>query len=349
MSEESKKWYRMTRPLFNSGYEDDEFFAYGQDGFLELLDTALGMDVLLFDKRIDAEPVKLRAVIQSRTADTFNSADDRQILCPIGTLHCGQYVKFDGGWWLVSGIPGNNRIYEKAFLWKCRHNIRLLSPLTGEIVEYPVVSENSTQYGTGEENKTHMTVGDDQHLVYLPYNEETILLDNQFRFIMDKNKIQPSVFRVTRVDPVSYAAGEEAFADGLIQWSVIETQFNEATDSREEMIADFYKSGPGGESGQGQGGRIALVDMDGDQLLTVGEKKRIRVDLTPVGDTEDLPDYALSYDLADGAAEVTGVEENVITLAAANDTKNVGKTVAVHAAVEEWDAEASLEIQIVGW
>lgn len=25
MSEESKSWYRMTRPLFNSGFEDDEF------------------------------------------------------------------------------------------------------------------------------------------------------------------------------------------------------------------------------------------------------------------------------------------------------------------------------------
>lgn len=349
MSEESKKWYRMTRPLFNSGYEDDEFFAYGQEGFLEQLDTALGMDVLLYDKRIDAKPQKLRAIVQSRTADTFNSADDRQILCPIGTLHCGQYVRFEGGWWLVAGIPGNNRIYEKAFIWKCRHNIRFLSPVTGKVVEYPVVSENSTQYGTGEEDKTQMTVGDDQHLVYLPYNEETIMLDNQFRFIMDKNRAQPSVFRVTRVDPVSYAAGEEAFADGLIQWSVIETQFNEATDNREEMVADFFRREQGGELGRGQGGTVALVDLDGDRLLTVGETKKIRVELTPSGETEALPAYTLSYDLADGAAEVTGVEDGVITLAAAEDTKNVGKTVTVRAAVEEWDAEASLEIQIVGW
>ena len=42
MSEESKAWYRMTRPLFNSGFEDDEFWAYGQDGFQEVLDSFIG-------------------------------------------------------------------------------------------------------------------------------------------------------------------------------------------------------------------------------------------------------------------------------------------------------------------
>lgn len=48
MSEESKSWYRMTRPLFNSGFEDDEFWAYGQDGFQEVLDSFIGSDVLIY-------------------------------------------------------------------------------------------------------------------------------------------------------------------------------------------------------------------------------------------------------------------------------------------------------------
>lgn len=51
MSEESKSWYRMTRPLFNSGFEDDEFWAYGQDGFQEVLDSFIGSDVLIYGDR----------------------------------------------------------------------------------------------------------------------------------------------------------------------------------------------------------------------------------------------------------------------------------------------------------
>lgn len=50
MSEESKSWYRMTRPLFNSGFEDDEFWAYGQDGFQEVLDSFIGSDILIYDR-----------------------------------------------------------------------------------------------------------------------------------------------------------------------------------------------------------------------------------------------------------------------------------------------------------
>ena len=226
MSEESKSWYRMTRPLFNSGFEDDEFWAYGQDGFQEVLDSFIGSDILIYDKAIGTEPQQVRAIVQQKTSDVYNSTTVRQILCNIGILRCGQYVKHDGAFWLVSSLPDNNRIYEKAVLWKCKYSIRFVSPLTGEIVEYPVYSTNSTQYGTGEAGKTQMTVGEDQHLIYLPYNEETIMLDTQTRFLMDKNKVDPTAYRITRVDPISYAVGDERAEDGLIQWAVLEDQFN---------------------------------------------------------------------------------------------------------------------------
>lgn len=263
MSEESKSWYRMTRPLFNSGFEDDEFWAYGQDGFQEVLDSFIGSDILIYDKAIGTEPQQVRAIVQQKTSDVYNSTTVRQILCNIGILRCGQYVKHDGAFWLVSSLPDNNRIYEKAVLWKCKYSIRFVSPLTGEIVEYPVYSTNSTQYGTGEAGKTQMTVGEDQHLIYLPYNEETIMLDAQTRFLMDKNKVDPTAYRITRVDPISYAVGDERAEDGLIQWAVLEDQFNAATDNAELMVADYYTSVPGGtEETSGASVHITLTDLD---------------------------------------------------------------------------------------
>ena len=68
MSEESKSWYRMTRPLFNSGFEDDEFWAYGQDGFQEVLDSFIGSDVLIYDKAIGTEPQQARAIANRKPA-----------------------------------------------------------------------------------------------------------------------------------------------------------------------------------------------------------------------------------------------------------------------------------------
>lgn len=350
MSEESKSWYRMTRPLFNSGFEDDEFWAYGQDGFQEVLDSFIGSDVLIYDKMINVNPRQVRAIIQQNTSDVYNSTVNRQILCNIGILKCGQYIKYGDGFWLVSSLPDNNRIYEKAVLWKCKHTIRFISPLTGEIVEYPVFSSNSTQYGTGEATKTNLNVGEDQHLIYLPYNKETIMLDDQFRFLMDKNRIKPTAYRVTRVDPVSYAVGAENYDDGLIQWSVIEDQFNDATDNADLMVADYYHTVFGSvEEEHNENAHIVLTDFDGDFKLACGEIKKIKVQIIDdVGEPIEAPQYRLEYDF-NGAASIVDDIDGIITIKASEDPMFVGKRIEIKAVNDALGCEAVIKIQIVNW
>lgn len=350
MSEESKSWYRMTRPLFNSGFEDDEFWAYGQDGFQELLDSFIGSDVFIYDKTIEAEPQQVRAIIQQKTSDVYTSATARQILCNIGVLKCGQYVKYDGMFWMVNSLPDNNRIYEKAVLWKCLHSVRFVSPITGKIVEYPVYSTNSTQYGTGEAEKTQLIVGADQHLIYVPYNQETIKLDTQTRFLIDKNKINPTAYRITRVDPISYAVGDERMDDGLIQWAVLEDQFNPATDNAELMVADYYTPVSGSsEEVDGDGARIVLTDLDGDFKIAIGETKQIRVEVLDDNGAPIIPlQYRLEYDFA-GAAEVVDDTDGVIALKASNDSEYVGTQITLKAIDDASGSEAVIKVQIVNW
>lgn len=350
MSEESKSWYRMTRPLFNSGFEDDEFWAYGQDGFQEVLDSFIGSDVFIYDKTIDSEPQQVRAIIQQTTSDVYNSTTVRQILCNIGILKCGQYVKYDGAFWMVSALPDNNRIYEKAVLWKCLHSVRFISPVTWKIVEYPVYSTNSTQYGTGEAEKTQLAVGADQHLIYVPYNQETIMLDTQTRFLMDKNRVNPSAYRITRVDPISYAVGDERMEDGLIQWAVLEDQFNPATDNAELMVADYYAPISGGsEEIGGDGAKITLTDLDGDFELAVGETKQIRVEILDDDGAPVLPlQYRLEYDFA-GVAEIVENSDGLITLKASDNFEYVGMQIELKAIDDISGSEAVITIQIVNW
>lgn len=350
MSEESKNWYRMTRPLFNSGFENDEFWAYSRDGFQEVLDSFVGSDVLVFNKTIHVKPQRVRAIIQNTTSDVYNSTTVRQILCNIGILRCGQYVKHKGAFWMVSALPDNNRIYEKAVLWKCKHSIRLVSPLTGKIVEYPVYSTNSTQYGTGESEKPHVNVGDDQHLIYIPYNEETILLDDRFRFIMDKRRDKPTVYRITRVDPVTYAVGDERMDDGLIQWAVLEDQLNTEVDNPEFMVADYYTKIPGGtEELPGESACITLTDLDGDFKLACGETKQILVQLLDgEGEPVTPPQYRLEYDFG-GAADIVDEADGVIVVRASESSVFVGRQIEIKAVNDASGSEAVIAIQIVNW
>ena len=222
--------------------------------------------------------------------------------------------------------------------------------MTGEIVEYPVYSTNSTQYGTGEAGKTQMTVGEDQHLIYLPYNEETIMLDTQTRFLMDKNKVDPTAYRITRVDPISYAVGDERAEDGLIQWAVLEDQFNAATDNAELMVADYYTSVPGGtEETSGASVHITLTDLDGDFKIAGGETKQIRVQvLDESGVPIDPLQYRLEYDFA-GAASIVDEMNGVITLRASDDPVFVGTQIEIKAIHDASGSEAVMKIQIVNW
>lgn len=349
MSKASREWTRMTLPTFNSGGEDAEFLAYGQDGFEEVLGSFIGMDILVYDRCLWKEPVKTRGILQNVTADQQSNSVVRQLLCRIGTLHCGQYVQINGQWWMVNAMPDNNLVYEKGILWKCRNSIRFVSPLSGNIVEYPVYSTNSTQYGTGEDNRTNINIGEDQHLVYLPYNEETILIDNRFRFLMDRNTQHPTAYRVTRVDTVSYAVGEENENDGLIQWSVLETLFNERTDDAKSMVADLYTQEEGGStSGQVGLRHLELVDTDGDFTLAVGESKTVRMVYTGA-DGECLDTAGLSAALKDAPAQLSlAVDGDCAVITAADDMKLVGQSVTLRV----WDTDglsAELSLRIVHW
>ena len=192
--------------------------------------------------------------------------------------------------------------------------------------------------------------GEDQHLIYLPYNEETIMLDTQTRFLMDKNKVDPTAYRITRVDPISYAVGDERAEDGLIQWAVLEDQFNAATDNAELMVADYYTSVPGGtEETLGASVHITLTDLDGDFKIAGGETKQIRVQvLDESGVPIDPLQYRLEYDFA-GAASIVDEMNGVITLRASDDPVFVGTQIEIKAIHDASGSEAVMKIQIVNW
>ena len=75
-----------------------------------------------------------------------------------------------------------------------------------------------------------------QMLMYITYDEHTILLDNGVRFLVDRNQVNPTAYVVKQADTVSYSdAGEH----GFISLTLYEDQFNPKVDNKELMIADY--------------------------------------------------------------------------------------------------------------
>ena len=240
----AKSWYLMTRPLFNSGLEKEEFENYSQDGFEDALESFISSDIEIYDQNFILLQ-SLKSIVQNVTADTESSSFIRQILIPIGNLKTGYYVKYNDSFWLIKDIVDNNGVYEKAIMFFCNYKMNFISDVSGEIVSYPVYMKNATQYNSGETAREQETIGSSKFLIFIPYNEETIKIDHGKRFLIDKNHDNPTAFEITQVDTISHNFDDD-FA--VIRWTLVESQFNPKTDNKELMIADYYKDENNNES-----------------------------------------------------------------------------------------------------
>ena len=228
----------MTKPLFNSGYEKEEFENYARDGFSELLESFISSDVFIYETNDFSKSETTKAIIQNVTTDSDYNDFIRQILVPIGTIKTGYYVKYNGFYWLIKDIVDNNKIYEKSIMFHCNYILKFISDTSEKIVSYPVYMKNATQYNSGETAREQETVGSSKFLIYIPYNEETIKINHGKRFLIDRNTDNPTAFEVTQVDTISHNYNDNV---GVIRLTVVENQFNSKTDDKNLMIADYYK------------------------------------------------------------------------------------------------------------
>lgn len=145
----------------------------------------------------------------------------------------------ENGYWICVGVDNLHGLHWEGTLQYCNFWLKFKSPLDDSIREYPISMWNATQYGTGEDVKKMITVGSSAHIIYLPCDKHTVLLDNGKRFLIDKNKILPTAYKLTQMDTTSVAAENEK--NGILRLYVLEDQFNPKTDDAENMIADYYE------------------------------------------------------------------------------------------------------------
>ena len=256
-SVKADSWYALTSSNI-SGFEEGNFLG-DKGGFTELVNSFMGKAVQIYGDRITNTPTTIRAIVQNRTADTPPNADQRQILTQIGTLQCGQYIKFDNRWWLVVSLVDNNMVYEKAIIWYCNYTVNFKSPKTSANVSYPVVTNNATQYNSGVESNKTMTVGSTQRLLFLPYNSETIEVDHDFRLLVDRRLSKPTAFKVTQVDTEQY----DYDGYGVLRWTLSEDILR-STDDIVNMVADNTPTGDTGGDDDGGGWLDAVTPEGGD-------------------------------------------------------------------------------------
>lgn len=296
------EWYLEKRPpTYYSGYESEDFNDDVVDGFEDVLNSFVGTDVIIYKGNpfIDIG-VETKVVIQNVTADSETNSFKRQVLCRIGELDCGDYVyhKELKRFYLVVGLPDNNKMYEKCILYYCNWHLKFISSLTSKVVTYPICDLNSTQYNSGVTEKSQVRIGSAQHMLYIPYNTETILVDHDRRFLIDKNTIKPTAYKLTQVDSTSGNYGNK----GVLKWTVSEDTLNLQTDNVELMVADYNTTVSAATETKDDTSGYKIVGAD--YIKCGGSKRSYKVESTNVDEisvvwnVDDLITKSIEYSIS---------------------------------------------------
>ena len=239
-----QSWALMNNHRALSGFERDEFLDDATIAFHETLEVSpLGVNVILFkDSDLDeSKALHTKAVVQGNTPSSRTAYGMRQILSRLDTLKIGNYVKFDGDFYLITEIPGNNQIYDQALMRLCNYDLRWVNHL-GSIVERKGVYWDHTVHLAGETTNRYIVTGNMRSQFYLPKDSETMRISRDQRFMIDDfdhaQVSTPVVYKVGKLNLVEKS--KEGAAAYIL--TLVEDNFNETTDNRRLMIADYFPS-----------------------------------------------------------------------------------------------------------
>lgn len=168
--------------------------------------------------------------------DTVHQRIDIETLCECDYFEVGDYIQFEGCEWLCVNSYVFHGLYCRGTLQKCNQIIRWQNPITREIIERPVFMSNSTKYGTGEDaGGKVIVIQTAQHMIQVGCDSETVLIDSPIRFMLDKNRVTPSVYKVTQNDNTTPNYGNK----GICNITVLQDALNPETDNVELGICDY--------------------------------------------------------------------------------------------------------------
>lgn len=172
-------------------------------------------------------------------------------------LSVGNHILYCGENYYVTECTKNDGVYAYGEMTQCTDVVNFISPYDGSIQTYPVIVVNTTKFNTGETPNKRLTLPSGQYAMYIPMDEHTIRIDNDFRIMLDKRKDYPSCYRVTYVDTSTYGYG-----DSLLNIVLLQTELNPERDNIELMIADYYPVKPEQE--------VAAITFDEGLTVRVG-------------------------------------------------------------------------------
>lgn len=170
-------------------------------------------------------PTKTGCNLFARPGETFNIGD----IIYYNTLH-----------WLVTDINFHDDLNRSGSMVRCNRQLRWQNQQTGKIVERWCLATkpdtSNIQEGMAIANSNR------EFKVQVAYDEETIMVGLDRRFLLEVIDGQPKAYQVTSVDTLTNRYQDAA--GGFLVWNLSQCEYDPLKDNAELMIADYITVPP---------------------------------------------------------------------------------------------------------
>lgn len=185
---------------------------------------------------VNINDIEVQLLIHS--TDIQNQKDFRTM--PEDTMvGLGSLVYWNSMHWLITNVDFDSTISKSGHMEQCNRQIQWQND-DGKIISRWCVC--SKPYTSNISYNNNFQIPNRQYQIKLPYDSETIKIDLDKRFLLEKINGEAKAYIVTCVDPNTDRYEDlELSGSGFITWNLTQTQFNTNTDNPDLMIADYFK------------------------------------------------------------------------------------------------------------
>ena len=313
-----KEWYLIDRPSTTSGgYENEALNDYREDAMYDMLETELASTVILHNYDL-SESTEIRCIVQGNSADTQLKSMERIGLFVRGTVKAGMYIFYENRYWLITGYPSYNGIYEKAVMQLCQYKLRWQNA-KGEIIERFGNFSSSSKYDMGETGNSTITLTSDNLMILLPNDDESLDLDGK-RVFIDKREVNPTkVYKITRTDSVLYDFGEEH--GGILSFIADKTELNTTTDRQDLGLCNYIEVSDSPSTPTQNPNETAdlRVSIDGKETIRCGVERTYDALFTDL-DGNAVEDVNFSWNVVSDFTVEQSINDNKIKLKVDDDS-----------------------------
>lgn len=197
---------------------------------------------------------------------------EQKFTCPMkADVEAGDmlYDPAQDEYWLVQTSNPVDYIYRKGKMILCDTFIKWQDD-EGNIWEYPVADNNTTQYNSGIYQGKLVDYVTSQHRLSTVCDANVCNLKIDMRFFLGKVTSIPEVFRLTQIDTTSLGYGKS-----IAQLTVLRSTYNPETDDITTGICQMKETVD--ETPNEHTGNIS-INFDGEPIIYIGDKKTFTAD-----------------------------------------------------------------------